>query len=319
MNDAAQAVPRLSVLVPTYNYADSIVESLESVMDQRVEGVEIVVADDGSTDDTAERLHPMAERGEIRYFRQENSGPATARNLAISHARGRYLMLLDADDALLAGCLRRTLEFLEAHPGVGLFFTNYRIFDDQGVLSESGVDEWTVFRSIPHREVGPGQWIFEGSLAPYIVRHGGFMHTSGLTVAREIVEEVGPFRDGFSYAEDDEFYARVAHATQSAYLDEVLTTKRNHDRSVIHDPANALRNARHLVELTKIQGEYYSGDPELSGILAEKLRRSTISLCWNLIDQGHGQEARSRLRVELSGDPLHAPYWKLFFKSLLPG
>ena len=127
----------LSVLLPTYNYGDWIAEALQSVLDQIPDGVvvEVVVADDGSTDQTGDVVRGFDER--VKYFRQDNAGPAAARNLALREARGRYLMFLDSDDSLVDGCIETTVRFLDDHPEVGLFFTNYDIYDDEGVVSAS--------------------------------------------------------------------------------------------------------------------------------------------------------------------------------------
>jgi glycosyltransferase involved in cell wall biosynthesis len=313
------AEPILSILVPTYNYAAYIRSAIESVLGQRVDGVEVVVADDGSDDATEEVLRPLIEAGAIRYVRQENSGPAAARNLAMANARGRYLMFLDADDALMPGCISATIDFLERNSEVGLFFTNYDIYDETGVLSESGVDIWKVFRGIPHREVAPDEWTFSESLAPYIIRHGAFMHTSGLTLRREVAEKAGPFREGYFYAEDDEFYARVAYVTTAGYLDRVLSRKRNHATSLIHDDANALRNSRHLLELTEIQLIYYGGDPIVRRIVERKVKRCAEGHIWSLIRHRRLAEARTYLRKYLPRYPLHAPFYKLAVKCALPG
>ena len=189
----------LSVLLPTYNYGDWIAEALQSVLDQIPDGVvvEIVVADDGSTDQTGDVVRGFDER--VKYFRQDNAGPAAARNLALREARGRYLMFLDSDDSLVDGCIETTVRFLDDHPEVGLFFTNYDIYDDEGVVSASGVDIWKRFRGLEHREVADDGWIFSESLTPHIVEGGAFMHTSGLTIRREVYEQIGPFLEGYAY------------------------------------------------------------------------------------------------------------------------
>ncbi|RKZ14827.1 hypothetical protein DRQ53_10585 [bacterium] len=164
----------LSVIVPTYNYDAWIESALRSVLAQVPASaqVEIVVADDGSTDDTAQVVKALAADLPIRYLHQTNSGPASARNLAMSQAGGRYLMFLDSDDSLQPGCIETTLAFLEQHPEVGLFFTNYDIYDEQGVVTASGVDTWSGFRGLAHREVGDGEWVFSESLTPHLIGGG---------------------------------------------------------------------------------------------------------------------------------------------------
>ncbi len=314
---SAPSSPHLSVLVPTYNYGSFLHQALESVLDQRVPGVEIVVADDGSTDDTPERVRDLVSTGRIRYFRQENAGVSAARNLAMARARGRYLLFLDADDALLPGCLQATLDFLGRYPEVGFFFPNYDIFDEEGVIAPSGVDTWESFRELPHREPRPREWIFEGSLAPAIVRHGSFMHTSGLTVRREVAEAAGPFRVGYSYGEDDEFFARVARRCTAGYLDRVLARKRNHPGSLIHDPSRRAQNMRHLLELSEIQRREYGDDPELSRFLNQRIRRVAADCIWESIQAGQTGVARSLVRRYLARYPLEPRFYRLALKAMV--
>lgn len=310
-------VPVLSVLVPTHNYAHFIEAALESVLAQSGDETEVVIVDDGSTDQTESVVEPFLRWDRVRYRKQENRGVSAARNLAMDEARGRWFMFLDADDLLYPNCISETLAFLDRHPEVGFFFTNYDLFDESGVVEPSGVDTWKVFRTIPHEEVEPGEWVFTDSLAPYIVRHGGFMHTSGLTVHRDVAEAAGPFREGYTYGEDDEFYARAAHRTTSGYLDRVLSRKRNHEASLIHDPSRGLKNTRNLLELTEIQFGDYQGDPRMERILREKHRGLVASYCWGLFEKGEMGEGWSRLLRGLRRSPFHGALYRLAAKGLL--
>lgn len=310
----------LSVLLPAYNAAEFIGPAIRSVLGQVPEGrsVEVVVADDGSTDGTAAAVATVGDSAPVRCITQPNRGPSAARNLALQHARGRLLMLLDADDALCPGCLETTLDFLDRHPEVGLFFTNYDIFDEQGVVTASGVDLWKRFRGLAHREDRPGEWVFTESLTGHILEAGGFMHTSGLTLRRGIVDRIGGFREGFSYGEDDDFYARAAAVTTAGYVDRVLSRKRNHAGSLIHDPAHRLRNARHALELAEIQLEHFADDPALVEILHRKIPALVIGWCWLLVKAGRAAEARAALRGYRSRYPRTSGFYRLWLRSWLP-
>jgi len=312
---AAKEAPILSVLMPTYNYAEFIEDAIRSVFEQDAPPFELVVADDGSDDDTEARVRSWCEREAVVYVRQSNAGPAAARNLAMQEASGQYFMLLDSDDTLLPGCIARAVDCFERFSDVGLFFANYDIYDDEGIVHASGVDCWKVFREIDHREETPSWWLFTESLAPYILEHGAFMHTSGLCFRRELYERVGGFREGFHYAEDDDFYARLAHVTNAAYSDELLSRKRNHSRSLIHDRAHSLRNAKHLVDLTEIQLEYFEGDHRVHGILREKLARTAAGYCWNLIESGDAALAQRTAARFLGRYPGRLDFAKLWMKA----
>ncbi len=90
--------PRISVIIPTYNHSNYVVETLESVLAQSFNDFEIIVVNDGSTDNTVEVLNPFIEKGLIQYYEQENKGQASARNLGFKHACGEYIAFLDDDD-----------------------------------------------------------------------------------------------------------------------------------------------------------------------------------------------------------------------------
>lgn len=307
----------LSVILPVYNAAGFIEAAVRSVLDQVPVGrsVEVVVADDGSTDETAAVIAGLGEPERVHYHRQENQGPSAARNLALEHATGRLLMLLDADDSLHDGCLATTLDFLDRHPEVGLFFTNYDIFDETGVVAASGVDIWKRFRRLAHTELVPGEWIFDEPLAPHILEAGGFMHTSGLTFRRELYDQVGGFREGYSYGEDDDFYARLAHATTVGYVDRVLSRKRNHPASIIHDPANTLRNLEHILRLAELQHEDYLDDPALANVLDRRVADLARDWCWHLIKAGCAGQARNELRGYLARYPRDLRFPRLWLRS----
>ena len=115
---ASEAPVRVSVIVPVYNRAGFVAEALRSALDQECPGgMEIVVVDDGSSDDTPAVLAALAEEHpEIRVLRQENAGPAHARNHAMREARGEFLAPLDSDDIWLPGKLASQVALLDAHP-----------------------------------------------------------------------------------------------------------------------------------------------------------------------------------------------------------
>lgn len=113
--------PLISIIIPAYNYARLLPRALDSVLGQMAEDYELIVVNDGSVDDTAqilsayERQHPC-----LRVIHQANAGAAAARNHGIREARGRYALLLDADDELLAGALQALRETVVTQPEVGM-------------------------------------------------------------------------------------------------------------------------------------------------------------------------------------------------------
>ncbi|HEX8391736.1 MAG TPA: glycosyltransferase family 2 protein [Longimicrobium sp.] len=111
---SSRVPPTVSVVIPTYNQPDLLDEALRSVFAQTFRDFEVVVVDDGSTDDTPRRLRAWGDR--VRVVRQPNGGVGAARNRGIDEARGRYVALLDHDDLWLPGKLAAQVEFMRRHP-----------------------------------------------------------------------------------------------------------------------------------------------------------------------------------------------------------
>ena len=131
--NAANANPiTISVVIPAYNAGRFIVASIESVLQQTVPPLEIIVVDDGSTDDTRERLRVY--EGRIRYSFQTNQGTSTARNTGISQAYGEWVAFLDADDVWFPHFLECLSAVIARNPNVALVGTDYLRIDQDGVI-----------------------------------------------------------------------------------------------------------------------------------------------------------------------------------------
>jgi glycosyltransferase involved in cell wall biosynthesis len=113
--------PAVSVVIPTYNRAGLIAQAVRSVLDQTGINFEIIVVDDGSTDNTRQILEQFNDK--IRYLATENRGVAHARNIGMKASFGRYIAFLDSDDLYLPGKLALQVAFMEAHPEVGVVST----------------------------------------------------------------------------------------------------------------------------------------------------------------------------------------------------
>src|SRR6266545_7542657 len=123
--------PKASVIIPTYNRSDLILQTIESVLGQTYKNYEIIVIDDGSIDDTRDKLASLRDKGIVQYVYQENRGSSAARNKGISLATGAYLAFLDSDDLFETGKLIKQVKFFSDHPEVGLVHSGYIKFDDE--------------------------------------------------------------------------------------------------------------------------------------------------------------------------------------------
>ena len=120
---------RVSIIIPAYNYGHYLAEALESVARQTHADWECVIVDDGSTDNTREVAHHYVERDpRFRYLRQDNRGPAAARNHGIAETSGAYLQFLDADDKLAPSKVELHARYLDEHPDVDLVYSEATFF-----------------------------------------------------------------------------------------------------------------------------------------------------------------------------------------------
>jgi glycosyltransferase involved in cell wall biosynthesis len=132
---------RVSVVIPTYNCARFLRQALKSVLSQTYTSYEIIVVDDGSTDDTRDVVAEFGDR--LRYLYQPNGGLSSARNLALMNARGEFIAYLDADDAWYPEKLDRQVSFLDAHKECGLVHSDVTIVDDSGSVIYERFNEET--------------------------------------------------------------------------------------------------------------------------------------------------------------------------------
>ena len=163
--------PLVSIVIPTYKHADYVLQTLASVTAQTYSHYEIIVVNDGSPDDTHERIKPLVDAGTIRYFRQENAGQSVARNRGIAAAQGEYIALLDDDDLWPPDKLEWQVAALQGAPEAALVYGRVETIDDAGkpstavgvdgkppLWTEDGPDGevWAAF-ALRNRIVSPGQ------------------------------------------------------------------------------------------------------------------------------------------------------------------
>jgi GT2 family glycosyltransferase len=198
------SAPRISVIIPTYNYARFISQALESVQAQTYPDWECLVVDDGSTDNTGEVVaHHRTSDLRIRYIRQANQGLAAARNAGIANSVGAYLQFLDADDRLEAAKLERHVGYLERNRELDIVYGSVRYFRTEAMEERrySLTDDNTPW--MPEIS-GNGKDVL---LA--LVRHN-IMAVNAALIRRTIVDDVGVFDTTLPVLEDWDYWIRCA-------------------------------------------------------------------------------------------------------------
>ena len=167
-----QSSPTISVVIPAYNTGSFVREALDSALNQTLSAHEVIVVDDGSTDDTAEICRGY--RNAIRYVRQENRGLSAARNTGIEAATGDWIALLDSDDVFLPDRLRRAAMMIELKPRLVLIYSAFDLYYADGTRS--------FFPVLPAKELWPA------------LRYRSPILPSTVTVRRDKVLAAGGFR-----------------------------------------------------------------------------------------------------------------------------
>lgn len=242
----ADAAPIVSVVIPAYNAAWCVHKAIDSALAQGVDGVELIVVDDGSTDDTATVLAAYGDR--LRVVAQHNGGLSSARNAGIAAARAPLVAFLDADDWWLPGKVARQLELMRQRPDVGFSSTAARVESPDGRL----LNLWAAPR-------------WQGSFLVHLFGANGDVAGSGsaVMVRRELFDRVGGFDPGLRSLEDIDMWMRLAAVTDFACLDEplVVILKRPDSMSrnleVMRDAAVRVMHKNRRLLPPALQGGYW--------------------------------------------------------------
>lgn len=223
--------PMVSVVIPAYNVGWCVGKAIDSVLAQHFGDHEIIVVNDGSSDDTAAVLTAYGDA--IRVIEQPNRGMSAARNTAIRAARGRYVAFLDADDWWLPDKLARQVELMEARPDLGFTSTAARVVDARGEC----LNLWQCRHD--------GTNVLETLFAENAAIAGG---CSAVMVRRPLLERTGLFDENLRGFEDPDLWIRLAAVSGYACIPEPLVEILRREHSVSRNHVNmresALRSIR---------------------------------------------------------------------------
>jgi glycosyltransferase involved in cell wall biosynthesis len=214
MKPRGPAEIEVSVIIPAHNSAPYIAEAIDSVISQSAVRREIIVVDDGSTDNTAAILRPF--RRDIRYCHQEHSGVSAARNRGLQQAAGEYVLFLDSDDFLMPNALARRLERIRRRPALDILNSGWRVVDDAGKVLE----EKRPWQEAPRLNLKT--WLLRKPVLP-----------SAMLFRKSAIEMAGGFDESLPQAEDVDLVFRLALAgSRSGWLREITVNQRRHAGNV---------------------------------------------------------------------------------------
>lgn len=193
--------PLVSVIMPAYNCAGFIEEALASIFSQGIDDIEVVVVDDGSTDNTAEIAAAYDPR--VHLLRNAHCGPASARNLAVAHSTADLLAFLDADDVWLPGKLAAQMEFLANHPDARIIYCGFQFWygDGAGRFPPAAAIQYSTQEGITPELSG---WIYPELLLD------SHIHIITALIHRSVFDKVGGFDGSFGKGSDYDFWIRAA-------------------------------------------------------------------------------------------------------------
>jgi GT2 family glycosyltransferase len=278
-------VPEISVIIPTHNRAALLHEAIQSVLEQQSVDLELIVIDDGSTDDTADVAARFRSDGRLRYLQQARQGRSRARNQGAHLASSPYMAFLDSDDRFLPGALAAHSHTLTEARAPGLAIGGYEIVDERGGhLGERRPSE--------EGQLTLAGWLFNCFGLP-----------SSAVVARSWFEQVGGFDPECEMAEDWDLFLRLAHAgCPMAWVTASVCQYRQH-------PGNSTRSLdlHCRGSLRALEKLFRSHDlpPALAREEAHAKARVHIAFARRAFLAGDTQRAQAHLREVIS---LHPPF-----------
>lgn len=228
------AKPLVSVVMPTYNYAAYIQRAIDSCLEQGYPNIEIIVVDDGSTDNTAEIVQALVRQypARLKYVRQQNAGASAARNAGLALAGGDYIAFLDSDDCFTPDAIETRLRAFDVHPGIDIVLTEK--------YNRYGSDEELHFSPRVTQDFVSDR-LYEDLLLKKIA--------SGViaTLIRADVARRFSFPVNLRTGEDTVYLAKVLFHSKGCVLAKPTVIVNYHEDSLRHDSVENLHRREHLI------------------------------------------------------------------------
>lgn len=277
-------MPRVSVIIPAYNSSEHIGSAIDSVLHQTFKDLEIIVIDDGSTDNTAELI--SMKYPSVRYLSKENGGASSARNLGVKISSGELIAFLDSDDEWHRDKLSAQVALMAKYPTADMCRT---LVDERPMCSEPHIFK-ADSRLPPHRI---SQEFSESFQNPYFA-------TSAIMVRKKAFDRVGGFDTSLKIAEDVDFYLRVlAESPILPIVTRVALNKRTVPGSLGEDSQAG------YLQLVDVYNRFLSAHKEIEKLIGRRVVRKTFADLW------------ARYAASLMRDRKYAHAFKYALKSTM--
>ncbi len=280
----------VSVVIPAYNSADYTVETVESVMAQTYRNFEVIVVNDGSTDNTHLVLEPY--RGRLQYIYKENGGACSARNVGIRKAKGEYIAFLDCDDLWLPEKLEYSVAKLKSDEQIGFVCTSSFLIDTDGATT--------------------GKTLFKVDLQNAYVNllNENFVVAPTVVMKRECLETVGLFDESIFIPADWDLWLRLAKRFRIGFIDKPLSKYRQSSNYTFRNVDQFISEFNYVLEKHIGSSEDIS---ELQRLQIEKHGKYTCAMAY--FKAGQNRNARSMLRevMRIAPGDLKAYFYHTLF------
>ena len=265
---------KVSVIIPAYNGDRFIGAAIDSVLQQTARDYEIIVVDDGSTDNTAQVVEQYSD---IRYFRQTNQGVAASRNLGLAAAMGEYIVFLDQDDVLLPHKIASQAALLDRNRELGIVNSGWQIYYSDRKIESAKVEPWKQIPNLTSADLIIWKPVFLGAMM----------------FRRIWLERIGGFNIKLEQTPDVDLVLRLAKIDcPAAWVEQITVLYRQHESNASN---NALLQAQELNQITASFFAQPSLNPEIKNLEAQSRYQSLIWGAWRLYETGHLQEMSNYL------------------------
>jgi glycosyltransferase involved in cell wall biosynthesis len=252
-------LPKVSIIVPTYNRAHMVTETIDSILAQTFKDFELIVVDNESADNTEEVIKSYPDQ-RIRYFKHQNNGVvAVNRNYGIGKAQGQYIAFCDDDDLWLPEKLERQVELLDSNDELGLVYADSYVIDSNGDLREN-----TYFYGRKPVRGNDFSELFQDNSIPLLTA----------IVRREVLDKVGVFNPRYIVSQDYDLWLRIAKYHPVDFIEQPLAKYRVHSEG-FYQKNSVLAYRENL----QIMDYWLNRDPDLKRELGGKIRRRKALLC----------------------------------------
>ena len=305
--------PKVSVIVPIYNAEKFIAQTLNSILSQSYQNIEIVLVDDCSSDNTNVIIEPFLSDN-VKYFCEpkNHGGPSGPRNTGIKNASGELIMMFDSDDIMLPGKIEKSVSCMIANPGIGLLCTGFQSIDNNNqLLNENYLLEYQKFRAV-FTPANNGANRIESTKAYSELFYSNFVGTSSVVIPKGVFETVGYFDESLTNGDDRDMWYRIAKKYDFIFIDEILHQYRINEGGI---SARGGSNAKNRIQVLEKQNT-----PDLPLNLKKQLNKllsvNFMALARYNIDTQNRADARTLILKSFSLKPSLSAF-KLFIKSFL--